>query len=523
MFKTLLWIICLSFSQNLLAAHEESGRELSLRLIVKYNQHVLNVSSMQAKLALRRPYTIQSIQPMAGNAYVVSLKRMVPEHLSISSSQATDEVIHQLRQDPDLAYAVEDRIGHFNPGPELKQPDSAGSIYDFDTLSHDLQWDEFAPPGGIMLESAPGLSDGAWASTHGETWSPVIIAVLDTGIALNDNLVNNLVKDEWGQIWGWNFAANNRNTADETPSFHGTHVAGTIAAYGHVVKGVGDQLNILPIKIPDSTGMFYESQVINAMYWAVGGEIPGVPHNPYPASVLNLSFGVDERPGKTVDHCDEAMQEAVYFVHRRGAVLMVAAGNDNVWEHYNAPAVCNGAIKIAATGPEGFRAYYTNYGPSIAFAAPGGDLHYGKQGGILSTVNPGGGYQNTGFDYYQGTSMATPHAAGVAALLYAVTNHSMTPEKVEQILYLSTHAFGVTDDKNRSCTGEKPCGHGILDAYQAVKVALANYDILISPSHSNLNPAHDAPYSFVLKQNKYPICEVIGFDGVGCYEKRREE
>lgn len=516
-FTILLTVFFLLSNQYVFAFNEASTGAPPLRLIVKYKHDAFSVFSIQQRLFLHQPYVVQSIQPMAGHAYIVSLDRSKIEHSSILTPEDIDQVLEKLRQDPELMYAVEDRVGYFNPSSELKQVDSATLIYDFDVLSHDLQWDEFAPPGGIMLESAPGLTDGAWAYTHGETWSPVVVAVLDTGIALNDSLVNNLVKDEWGQIWGWNFAANNRNTADETPSFHGTHVAGTIAAYGHVVKGVGDQLNILPIKIPDSTGMFYESQVINAMYWAVGGEIPGVPHNTYSASVLNLSFGVDERPGKTIDHCDEAIQEAIYFVKRRGAVIMAAAGNDNIWEHYNAPAVCNGVMKIAATGPEGLRAYYTNYGPSIAFAAPGGDLRYGKQGGVLSTVNPGGGYQNTGFDYYQGTSMASPHAAGVAALLYAVTNHSITPERVEQILYFSTHAFGMSEDKNRSCIGEKPCGHGILDAYQAVKAAMANYDVLFSPSTSDLNKAHHSPFAFVLQQNKYPVCEIIGFDGVGCF------
>lgn len=548
----LIGITILALAQGSYASPETDD----IRLIIKYKERT-SLTSLQKQLTQVLHAPIKALTPMAHGAYVLSLsaKAIKPTQ----GDDATDWVLATLRQDPHINYAVKDRVGHFNPPPQLPAED-------YFPLSHALQWDEFSPPAGVMLESAPGQRDGAWAYTTGEAYFPVVVAVLDTGVALNPSLVDNLTKDDAGGVWGWNFAANNRDISDETRSYHGTHVAGTIAGYGAVMNGIGPDLKILPVKIPDASGMFYESQVINAIYWSVGGEVPNVPTNPYPAKVLNMSFGVDAHPGKEIDHCDEALQEAINFAREQGAVVAAAAGNDNRWEHYNAPAACNHTMKIASTGPEGLRAYYSNYGPGITYAAPGGDARYGKKGAILSTVNPGGGYQNSGFDFYQGTSMASPHAAGIAALVYAIKNSDIPPEQVEQVLFTTTHAFGQSRDPNKSCVGKKPCGHGILDAHQAVQAALANYDVIVSaPSQQNLGlvacgqgaaqagknelstasthwkrvdaGCQDERYyqwpsiekqgdhifavygstRYQLDMSSFKRCDVIGFDGVGCY------
>ena len=471
-YKTgLFGVVLLSLSQGIYAAQPDTA----LRVIVKYKAQMspFFASTNQLSRVLNLPVT--AITPMAGGAYSLVFKRQdLNNWRYLDGESSITSILAQLRKNPTIIYAVQDRIGHFKPMPnpilnEITMP-----------LSHDLQWDEFKAPAGIMLESAAGLQNGAWAYTTGLASAPIVVAVLDTGIALNNSLMDSLLKDSNGAIWGWNFAANNRDISDETKSWHGTHVAGTIAAFGEVMVGVGQHLKILPLKIPNKSGMFYESQVINAIYWSVGGHVPGIPVNPYPAKVLNMSFGIDEGPRKEIEYCDEALQDALAFARSKGAVITVAAGNDNRWEHYNAPAVCNGTIKVASTGPLGLRAYYSNYGPGVSFAAPGGDMDYGKQGGILSTVNPHGGYQGTGFEFYQGTSMASPHAAGVAGLVYAVSDAGISPERVEQILYATTHEFGKSDDANKSCVGSMPCGHGILDAENAVKAALAKYDVIIT-------------------------------------------
>jgi len=488
---------------------------------------------------------------MANGAYSLFLDA---SQLVVNSNNddKTTILLGHLRKNPDVLYAVKDRVGYFKPIPDPISDSNLSQL-----LSHNSQWDEFIAPAGVKLESAPGLNDGAWAYTKGKAKKPVVVAVLDTGIALNESIIDSLVKDSNGKVWGWNFAGDNDDLVDETKSYHGTHVAGTIAGYGGVMNGMGENLKILTVKIPAKNGMFYESAVINGIYWSVGAAVPGVPANIHPAKVLNMSFGVDIDSTKEMDYCGEALQEAVFFARKKGAVLAVAAGNDNIWEHFNAPGVCNGTIKVASTGPEGLRSYFSNYGPSITFAAPGGDKRYGTGGGILSTVNPGGGYNSSGFDFYQGTSMASPHVAGVAGLVYAISDRDLKDEQVEQILYVTTHDFGKTSDANKSCIDKKPCGHGILDAENAVKTALTGYDVLFSapaiadlntpkcsatvsinggvwlaqqdacPMNGDINPhteykegeiyANYGSARYKLDLTQYKECHVIGYDGVGCY------
>lgn len=533
----------------------------TIRVIIKYKQQHQAIVSLKTQVTKSLDMPVKEMTPMANGAYSLILDGSSLSSIKAQDADGTALVLERLRKNPNVLYAVKDRVGYFKP---LPTPDVNPDLSQL--LSHDSQWDEFVAPAGIMLESKPGLKDGAWAHTTGNAKKPVVIAVLDTGIAMNDSIVNNLVRDNEGNVWGWNFAGNNNNLVDETRSYHGTHVAGTIAGYGSVMTGVGEHLKILPVKIPAGNGMFYESAVVNGIYWSVGADVPGVPTNMHPAKVLNMSFGVDLEPGREIDYCDEALQEAVFFARKKGAVLAVAAGNDNVWEHYNAPGVCNGTVKVASTGPEGLRSYFSNYGPSVTLAAPGGDMRYGYIGGILSTVNPGGGYNASGFDFFQGTSMASPHVAGVAGLIFAASEKALKAEQVEQILYMTTHDFGKSSDPNKSCVGKKPCGHGILDAENAVKAVISAYDVMFSaPAVADLgasecgtgmlkpgkarvesgkavwtqnntrcetalsyaNPhvimnegkiyANYGSVSYELDQSAFQECHVIGHDGVGCY------
>lgn len=475
--------------------------------------------------AIPQAEAIDAIE-MAGGAYRVAVK-MKPAFRA--------QTLAQLHKMSGLAYVQVDRVGHFKPMPAIEGQESFG-------VSHAMQWDEFKAPQGMLLEDAAySMKGGAWEFTQGRASTPIVVAVLDTGIAdTHPALQKTLLRGEDGKVWGWNFAANNRNLADETGSYHGTHVSGTIAAQGDII-GMGPELKVLTLKIPDGSGMFYESQVINALYWSVGAVVPGLPKNPYPAKVLNMSFGVDEGPGKEIDHCGNALQDAVTFVREHGAFLVAAAGNDNHLEHFNAPAVCEGVLKIASTGPEGLRAYYSNYGPSVNFSAPGGDLSYGRQGGILSTVQPGGGYQGSGYQFYQGTSMASPHVAGLVGLVFAASDMRLTVPMVEALLQATTHDFGQSTNPNNSCRGSKPCGHGIADAYEAVKAAIKGFDVFFTSEtvaahpeawekqdsqiskepgfsvHDNQVVATTSRGSYTLKPGFFAGCERVGFDGLACY------
>ena len=529
-----------------------------VRVIVKFKDQKNNTALKKA-LGHSPLIAVKASQPMANNTYVITFNHKKLKSVNqLTTDDALNTILKELKSRPDVAYAVEDRKGYFKPLPKFTESGKQSKL----TLGHDIQWDEFEKPYGVKLESEPYAQDGAWMLTKGESSPETVVAVLDTGIVDHPSLKNNLLRDDKGNVWGWNFAGNNNDLSDTTGSYHGTHVAGTIASHGTEqfdVLGMGPNLKILTLKIPnDELGMFYESNVINAMNWAVGIHVPGIPDNPHPAQVLNMSFGVDEKPGKEIDHCDEALQEAIFNVRNNGAVLIAAAGNDNRWEHFNAPAVCNGVYKVASTGPLGTRAYYSNYGPSVTLAAPGGDGRYGMKGEILSTVNVDGGYEGTGFDFYQGTSMASPHVAGLAGLIAAISSHSLQPIDIEKILYTTTHKFGDSDDVDESCLGEKPCGHGIINAEKAVYAAQKRFDELLTspvstntkgvaqlfqnqnkrwklvqkdrlPVRQHVNPhitqsedgkilAQVGANTYALDMSPFSHCEIIGYDGVGCYK-----
>jgi serine protease len=169
--------------------------------------------------------------------------------------------------------------------------------------------------------------------------------------------------------------------------------------------------------------------------------------------VLNLSLG-------GTGSCDTTTQNAINSARSRGAVVVVAAGNSNVNASNANPANCAGVITVAATGRSGGKASYSNYGANVDVAAPGGD----SGAGILSTLNAG---QTTpaadNYAYYMGTSMATPHVAGVAALMLS-KNPNLTPDEVEAKLKSSARAFPA------ACSG---CGAGIVDAAAAVNAVSA--------------------------------------------------
>jgi serine protease len=231
-------------------------------------------------------------------------------------------------------------------------------------------------------------------------------------------------------------------------------VAGTIAALtnnGAGVAGVAYGAKIVPARVLGKCGG-YTSDIADAMIWASGGTVSGVPANANKARVLNLSLGGSGA-------CDTTTQSAINSARSRGAVVVVAAGNSNVDAANASPANCAGVIAVAAVGRTGGKASYSNYGAVVDVAAPGGDAG----AGILSTLNAGTkapGADN--YAYYMGTSMATPHVAGVAALMLS-KNPNLTPDDVEAKLKSTARAFPA------ACPG---CGTGIVDAAAAVNAAI---------------------------------------------------
>lgn len=332
-------------------------------------------------------------------------------------------------------------------------------------------------PGGASLPAA-------WDITTG---SPnLVVAVVDTGILPHNELKGRLLD-------GYDFISNANKAGDgdgrdananddgdwlseteakqlgwpgpQASTWHGTHVAGIIGAAGNngmQVTGINWQSKILPVRALGKGGG-YLSDIADAIRWAAGGAVPGVPQNAHPARVINLSLA-----GQS-SGCPYSYQTAISYALSQKAVVVAGAGNEDNDVAQNAPANCPGVISVAAVAASGAKAYYSSWGPGVTIAAPGGDMQYER--GILSLGDHGQTkplFDNAVLEL-QGTSMATPHVAGIVSLMLSV-NPALTPEQVKNILQATARPFPANTRNN--CT-TRLCGAGIVNAAAAVK-AVAN-------------------------------------------------
>lgn len=415
------------------------------RIIVKYKNN-----ATENKVSALSTNSIQKISSMSGRQVIYMRTLATGAHLIKTDSDISaieyQKMLTDLKADPNVEYAEPDLL--------LKPMATPNDPY------YNQQWHYFDTVGGLNLPTAWDLSTG----------TGVIVAVLDTGYRPHADLVANILpgydmisdadiaqdgngRDSDAQDNGDYAPAGECDPAASDSSWHGTHVAGTIAAVtnnGLGVAGVAYGAKILPLRVLGRCGG-YTSDIADAMIWAAGGNVSGTPANPNPAKVLNLSLGGG-------GSCTATQQNAINTARNLGATVVVAAGNENQNASNSSPANCSGVVTVAATGRTGSRASYSNYGSVVDVAAPGGD----GSSGVLSTLNSGTttpGSDN--YAFYQGTSMATPHVAGVVALMYSV-KPSITPDEVESILKSTARTFPGTCNQ---------CGTGIVDATAAVKAA----------------------------------------------------
>lgn len=284
-------------------------------------------------------------------------------------------------------------------------------------------------------------------------------------------------------------------------SWHGTHVAGTIAALGNNGVGViGGAYNakILPVRALGKGGG-YISDISNASMWAAGLTVTGVANNPNPAKVINLSLG-------GTGACSITEQNAINAVVAAGAVMVVAAGNSNADVANHDPANCANVITVAAVSRDGSRAAYSNFSSPVTnltpayvtLAAQGADMgSYAAtfDPGILSTLNTGLTAPTltaagSNYVYYQGTSMATPHVSAAVALMLS-RNPNLTPAQVKTILtapssltpFPGFSATSVLVPAAFDCAASKNCGAGILNA----KLAVQNSIVPLTASMSSVD------------------------------------
>ncbi|MEU2119876.1 S8 family serine peptidase [Streptomyces sp. NPDC016459] len=365
------------------------------------------------------------------------------------------DVMAAFRADPDVAYAVPDRRVYA----------TAAAPNDTD---YNRQWD--------LFEAAAGMNvPGAWDKATGEG---VKVSVIDTGYVAHSDLAANVIA-------GFDFISDERTSRDgdggrdnnaadvgdwmnkgdcgvdqfgqpvpdrdKNNSWHGTHVAGTIAATtgnNKGIAGIAYNATIQPVRVLGWCGGT-DADIIDAITWASGGPVQGVPANPNPADVINMSLGGGGA-------CNPGTQNAINGAVGRGTTVVVAAGNSNANAANFQPANCNNVITVAASDREGNRASYSNYGNIIDVTAPGGETALVSANGIWSTVNSGlRSVGNETYQAYQGTSMAAPHIAGLAALLKQATP-TLTPAQIESAIKSNTRALP------GACTGG--CGAGLADA-----------------------------------------------------------
>ena len=441
------------------------------RLIVKYRD-----SANAAALPLM-------VRTQRMNLRAQALSASANQNASVVATTGDNAVVYQLEYLNDVA-DVEAMAQQLASGSDVEYAEPDYIMYPKavpNDPSYGEQWHYFESAGGLNLEAAWDISTGS---------ADVVVAVIDTGVRNHVDLRSNLLPgydfiSDAGRANDGNGRDSDASDAgdamragecgggypprDYPSSWHGTHVSGTVAAAsdnGIGVAGVAWNAKVLPVRVLGKCGG-YTSDIVDGMRWAAGLSVSGVPANPNPAQVLNMSLG-------GTAPCTNTYQSAINAVVNAGATVVVAAGNESQNASQSSPANCANVVTVGATDRAGGMAYYSNYGSTVDVSAPGGEMsQYSSTDAILSTYNTGQTYPGSdSYDYSQGTSMATPHVAGVVALMYSV-NPELTPAEVEAALKETARAFPAVNGDDQCSTSQ--CGAGIVDA-EAALIAVGGND-----------------------------------------------
>ena len=457
---------------------------------------VQNINAALGRASLGRV----GIQGIGGAAPAVSYQRKlatgadlvrVSRKLNASESAA---LMAQIAADPAVDHVEPDVMMHAVrdiQAPANATPASLLNGAPNDPYYAKYQWHFNNATGGADVEKAWSLADG----------SGVVVAVLDTGITqhpdidmsladagydfISDAFVSGRATDgrvpggwdlgDWTTAEPWLSECTDASNPPEDSSWHGTHVSGTVAELtdnGVGMAGIAHSAKVLPVRVLGHCGG-YTSDIADGIVWASGGHVDGVPDNRHPAQVINMSLG-----GRGTCSASDVTGKAIADAISRGTTVVVAAGNSNADVANFSPASCPGVITVGANGITGKRTYYSNYGSAVAIAAPGGGI-YQNDAGSGTVANPEGfvwsainaGATTPGDATYggmAGTSQASPHVAGVVAMILGATRDAgvatPTPAQIRTLLTATARPFPVSIDK--------PIGAGIVDAWAAVNQAV---------------------------------------------------
>jgi len=272
--------------------------------------------------------------------------------------------------------------------------------------------------------------------------SDIIVAIVDSGVDLyHPDLVNQVLP-------GYDFANGDSDPTDDYG--HGTHCAGIVTAQtnnGAGIAGLSWDAKIMPVKVLTAEGWGYLSWIADGITYATDSDV----------RIISLSLG-GYSPSYT-------LEDAVDYAHAQGCLVVAAAGNDD-WNIPSYPAAYDNVMAVTSTNRDDSKAYYSNYGSYIEVSAPGGEMYYlHDTGGILSTMptyhvtmNNDGYSMN--YDYMQGTSMACPYVAGLAAFILS-RNPYLSNEQVGE------HIKDYADDLG-SPGWDQYYGSGRINAYNGV-------------------------------------------------------
>jgi len=387
-------------------------------------------------------------------AQVAAIERDLGIDLVLVSDQSADEQFYRAHVDPARRDALLAALAQ-RSDVEIAEPDSVMSI----------------PPGEAALVATPGPTEPGYPNDPlypkqwhmrqigmPEAWkladgNGVIVAVLDTGVAYENHKNFTLLPDLKGIefVKPYDFVSNTTHANDDHG--HGSHVTGSIAQVtnnGIGVTGVARNVRIMPLKVLSAGGSGSVGGIADAIRYAADNG----------AKVINMSLG-GAFPSAV-------LKKAVKYAFDKGVTVVCAAGNESR-SKVGYPAAYPGAIAVSATQNDEAITFYSNYGKDIDIAAPGGNTRSADggrnnpDGGVLQNTIEIGNPAKNDYYAYMGTSMASPHAAGVAAL---VVGEGVTdPTAVEKVLQNTARK-----PANQTYNRDK-YGAGIIDAPAAVKAA----------------------------------------------------
>ena len=443
-----------------------------LRDAARANQGI-SAAASRAGLDRASPATARSAARPAASASL--LRRMgTPGWAVVETSRVLDGTetagfIREMKANPAVESVEIDRLYHHMA---VETP----SFTPNDPQTY-AQWNFYNAVSGVNATEA-------WDISQGEG---VVVAVIDTGIVQgNPDLKNNVIPGydmisdkrisrratddrvaggwdvgdwvEQNYCTGW--ATANPHDADVS-SWHGSHVAGTVAQEtnnGLNFAGLAFKSKVMPVRVLGSCGGF-GSDIADGILWAAGATVPGLPVNPNPAEVINMSLGSGSPAS-----CPSIYQSAIDQAISLGSIIVVAAGNANGNAGNYTMSSCNNVISVGATGFNGGKAYYSNYGPRVDLSAPGGNAEQNNNGWIWQVAN--GGTQGPTSEWKPlglvGTSMASPHVAAAVAMVQSVVATPLSWTQMRDLLKSTVKPFGT------AIPAATPLGAGILD----IKAAL---------------------------------------------------